>query len=269
MAAELWGASDAYERYMGRWSRVVAPVFLEWLAVRAGEEWLDIGCGTGALSSAILAGRDPGRVVGVDRTSQFLEVALSRGAEPRFTVEVAEAHALARRDGEFGAVVSGLVLNFLPDKPRAVAEMVRVTRPGGAVGLYVWDYAGHMQIMRHFFDAAIQLDPGASRFDDGINAPECRPGPLSRLFADAGLVEVESTALDFPAAFRDFDDYWEPFLGGTGSAPKYCASLTPDDRVRLREAVRARLPTGPDGEILLALRAWAVKGRRPAPLRPA
>ena len=115
--------------------------------------------------------------------------------------------------------------------------------------------------MRHFFDAATELDAGAREFDDGVKAPICRPGPLSQLFQEAGLAHVEVRALDVPAAFDDFDDYWRPFLAGTGSAPRYCAALAPDARDRLREKLRSRLPTGPDGEILLAVRAWAVKGR--------
>jgi hypothetical protein len=131
------------------------------------------------------------------------------------------------------------------------------------VGLYVWDYAGHMQIMRHFFDAAIELDPGAREFDDGANAPICRPGPLSRLFEKAGLADVAVTPIDIAAAFPDFDDYWLPFLGGTGSGPKYCASLPPAAQATLREKLRDRLPIGPDGEILMAVRAWAVRGRVP------
>ena len=257
---DQWCAADAYERYMGRWSRRIAPLFLDWLAVPGDTEWLDVGCGTGALSSTILASRRPARLVGVDPAAPLLELARTQIEDHRFTVVVGGAEALPSRAGEFGAVVAGLVLNFVPDKPQAVAEMVRATALGGRVGLYVWDYAGHMQIMRRFFDAATRLDPLASRFDDGLNAPVCRPGPLARLFSGAGLSGVEVTAIDIPAAFTDFDDYWSPFLGGTGSAPKYCSTLSTADLERLQVAVRASLPAGPDGEILLAVRAWAVKG---------
>jgi len=157
--------------------------------------------------------------------------------------------------------VSGLLLNFVADKDTALAEMRRVVVTGGVVGAYVRDYAGQMQIMRRFFDAATELDRGAAAYDDGVKAPVCRPDPLARLFAQAGLVQVEAQALDIAAAFEDFDGYWRPFLGGTGSAPRYCASLTPAAQGRLRERVRERLPIGPAGEILLAVRAWAVKGR--------
>jgi hypothetical protein len=156
------------------------------------------------------------------------------------------------------------VLNFIPDKAKALNEMARIVSPEGTVALYVWDYAGQMQIMRYFFDTARLIDPKSSAYDDGINAPICRPRALSDAFAAAGLSNVKTTAIDIPAAFVDFQDYWKPFLGGTGSAPKYCMSLDENTRNKIRDAVQTKLPTGPDGEILLAVRAWAVKGVVPA-----
>jgi SAM-dependent methyltransferase len=257
----LWGAGDAYERYMGRWSRQVAPRFVAWLGAGPDGACVDIGCGTGILTSALLEGAALARIVGIDSAPSFLELARARVSDARAAFRQGDALALPEADDAFDLAVSGLVLNFLPDKAAALAEMVRVVRPGGLVGLYVWDYAGHMQIMRHFFDVAAALDPRARDFDDGVKAPVCRPGPLRELFAGAGLAGVEVQAIDITAAFASFDDYWTPFLGGTGSAPKYCMSLTEEAREELRERLRARLPTGPDGEILLAVRAWAAKGR--------
>jgi len=258
--AGLWGGASTYDRYMGRWSREIAPLFVRWLAVPAHRAWIDIGCGTGVLTHALVAEAAPSRVVGVDPSEAFIEAARSRIHDERVEFVQGTAEALAQDDDAFAAAVSGLVLNFVGDKRKAVAEMTRVVEPGGTVALYVWDYAGGMQIMRCFFDAAVELDAKASAFDDGVQAPVCRPGPLSRLFLDSAVEDVEVRAIDIPAAFESFDDYWAPFLGGTGSAPKYCASLTEDARGRLREKLRDRLPTGPDGEILLAARAWAVKG---------
>jgi hypothetical protein len=150
----------------------------------------------------------------------------------------------------------------MPNKARSIEEMVRVTVPGGKSALYVWDYAGHMQIMRHFFDAALELDSAAQEYDDGIKAPICRPAPLRQLFKGAGLKMVRVEAIDIPASFESFAEYWEPFLGGTGSAPKYFASLDLERQTKLEENVRQRVPTGPDGEILLAARAWAVQGTK-------
>ena len=253
-----WGAADAYERYMGRWSRGVAPLFLDWLEARPGRSWLDVGCGTGELSAAIARTRRPRRLLGIDPSAAFLERA--RAAVPTGEFRDGDATATGLPDGAVDHAVSGLVLNFVPDPLGAVREMARVTRPGGTVALYVWDYAGHMQIMRAFFDAARAIDPGAADHDDGIRAPICRPKPLRQAFLAAGLGDVAVTALDLPAAFADFDDYWTPFLGGTGSAPRYLASVDEALRDRIRDAVRARLPTGPDGEILLAVRAWGVRG---------
>lgn len=257
----LWGAGDAYERYMGRWSRCVAPLFTAWVGAPPMSRWADIGCGTGVLTSAILDRCEPARVVGIDSSESFLKAAQDRVSDPRVSFKSGDAQALPEADGGFDIAVSGLVLNFVADKRAMIGEMARIVRPGGLVALYVWDYAGHMQVMRHFFDAAGALDPKAREFDDGIKAPICRPGPLGDALREAGLLDVSVRAIDITAAFDDFDDYWTPFLGGTGSAPKYCVSLSEDARERLREAVRGRLPVGPDGEILLAVRAWAARGR--------
>lgn len=262
---DLWGGGDAYERYMGRWSRRIAPLFIDWVGAPLRACWIEIGCGTGALTSAVLGSCDPSRIVGIDTSAALLQMAGSQIADPRVSFRQGDAQAIPEREGAFDVAVSGLLLNFIHDKAAAVREMVRVVRPGGIVALYVWDYAGHMQVMRHFFDAAIALDPRAREYDDGIKAPVCRPGPLSALLARASLAEVEVRAIDIPTAFESFDDYWTPFLGGTGSAPKYCMSLNEEARTRLREAIRRRLPTGPDGEILLAARAWAARGRVPHP----
>ena len=257
----LWAAADAYQRYMGRWSRKVAPLFLDWLHAPHGMSWADVGCGTGELSLLIASRFGPSRLIGIDTSAAFLAHAARRVPSGEF--REGDASRLGLPDGGLDYAVSGLVLNFLPDKPGALAEMVRVVRFGGTVALYVWDYAGQMQIMRHLFDAARRIDPASSSWDDGVNAPICRPGPLAEAFAAAGLAGPETIALDIPAAFVDFEDYWRPFLGGTGSAPRYLASLDEGTRNRIRDAIRESLPIGPDGEILLAARAWGVKGRVP------
>lgn len=259
--SNLWGAGDAYEQYMGRWSRRIAPVFTEWLDVAPGARWIDVGCGTGVLASTILDSREPSAVIGIDSSETFLRSASIKVADPRVSFTQGDAQAIPQADGSFDVAVSGLVLNFIRDKDATVREMARVVRPGGMVALYVWDYAGHMQVMRMFFDVATALDPGAADYDDGVKAPICRPGPLKELLERGGLDNAEVREIDIPAAFESFGDYWSPFLGGTGSAPKYCASLGDEARERLRHELQRRLPTGPDGEILLAIRAWAAKGR--------
>ena len=261
-SSEAWGLGEAYEPYVGRWSRLVARELLAWLALPPGGRWLDVGCGTGALSQTVLDLAAPAEVVGVDQSAGYVAYTGQKIADPRARFEVADAQALPHADGAFDAAVSGLVLNFIPQPERAVAEMARVVRPGGVVAVYVWDYAGEMQLMRHFWDAAVALDPASRALDEGIRFPLCAPGPLAALWAAAGLAQVETRAIDVPTVFRDFDDYWSPFLGGQGPAPGYAMSLSEERRAALRERIRAGLPIAPDGSIHLMGRAWAVRGVR-------
>jgi SAM-dependent methyltransferase len=254
----LWGNTDAYENYMGRWSQKVAPLFLHWLDAPAGSSWVDIGCGTGGLTELIARTCKPSSVFGIDTAEGFIEVARSRVKDAEFLV--GSADDLEFTSDSIDYAVSGLVLNFVPDPYAAIKEMVRVVCPGGSVALYVWDYAGHMQIMRYFFDTAITFDARSAEFDDGIKAPICRPLALKEAFGSAGLTDVSVNALDITTPFENFDDYWAPFLGGVGSAPKYCVSLEDSVRDKIKEAIKEKLPAGPDGEILLAARAWAIRG---------
>ena len=255
----IWASGAAYEPYVGRWSRLVAREFLAWLGVPPDRRWLDVGCGTGALAQTILEVASPGEVKGVDQSVGYVEYARAQSTDVRASFDVADARALPFETGSYDAVVSGLVLNFLPEPGRRVSEMVRVARPGGTVAAYVWDYADEMQLMRHFWDAAVALDPAASELDEGRRFPLCRPEPLTRLFRSAGLREVEVRAIDVPTDFRDFDDYWSPFLGGQAPAPSYAMSLSEERRAALRERIRAGLPIAPDGSIHLIARAWAVR----------
>jgi SAM-dependent methyltransferase len=174
---------------------------------------------------------------------------------------VGDAQALPLDAGAIDAAVSGLVLNFVPSPAAMIGEMRRVARPGGTVALYVWDYAARMELIRHFWDAAVALDPAAAPLDEGPRFPVCHPEALAVLFRQAGLTAVETRAVDVPTVFRDFDDYWTPFLGGQGPAPGYCMGLPEARRAALRERLRARLPADADGRIALVARAWAVRGR--------
>lgn len=256
----IWAVGDAYEPYVGRWSRVVARDFLAWLGVPESRRWLDVGCGTGALSATILEVAEPDAVTGIDSSDAFATYARERIPDERVEFRQGDAQALPFDDGTFDAVVSGLVLNFLPDPGGGLAEMARVTRPGGVVAVYLWDYAGEMQLMRHFWDAAAALDPAAGELDEGRRFPLCRPEPLERLFVATRLAGVEVRAIDVPTVFRDFDDYWSPFLGGQGPAPSYVATLSGDQQAALRERLRADLPISEDGSIRLVARAWAARG---------
>ncbi|HSU14963.1 class I SAM-dependent methyltransferase [Longimicrobium sp.] len=263
MTRDSWASGDAYERYIGRWSRPVAAEFVRWLGVPDGREWVDVGCGTGALAAAILDAASPRRVRGYDLSPDHVAAARERVDDPRAEFAQADATHLPDPPHACDAAVSGLVLNFVPEPARAVAEMRRVVRPGGVVAAYVWDYAGEMQLIRTFWDAAVELDPAAAQLDEGRRFPICRPEPLRALFASAGLGGVDVRAIDIPTRFRDFDDYWEPFLGGQGPAPGYAVSLDDERRGALRERIRSRLPISPDGGITLTARAWAARGTAP------
>ena len=253
--------SAAYEGYIGRWSRLVAREFLSWLAAPDGWRWLDVGCGTGALSEAILSGASPAEVVGCDPTAVMIPYARQRITDQRATFQVADARSLPYADGRFDVVVSALALNFIPSPEQGLAEMARVTHSGGTVAGYVWDYAGQMQLLRHFWDAAVGLDPAALELDEGRRFPICQPAALEALFRAAALDDVMVRGIDVPTVFRDFDDYWLPFLGTAGPAPNYVTSLPEERRPMLRDRIRAGLPTAPDGSIPLTARAWAVRGR--------
>jgi SAM-dependent methyltransferase len=258
-----WDSGGAYELYVGRWSRLVARQFVGWLAVPPSSRWLDVGCGTGALAQTVLEHAAPSEVVGIDPSAAYVASAGAlMGDDPRARFEIRDAQALRAPAATFDVVVSGLVLNFVPQAERAVAEMARATRPGGTVGAYVWDYAEGMELMRHFWDAADALDPKAKELDEGRRFWLCKPEPLRRLFLSAGLEDVEVNAIEVATRFRDFDDYWSPFLGGQGPAPSYAMSLSRERRAELRERIRAGLPSDPDGGIPLTTRAWAIRSVR-------
>lgn len=257
---DVWSAGDLYEPYVGRWSRLVARAFLQWLAVPKGKDWLDVGCGTGALTQAILDHGKPRSVRGVDPSPGFIEYAKSRVTGGRRSFEVGDAQSLPLDADAVDAAVTGLVLNFVPEPQRALAEMARVVRPNGVVAAYVWDYAGSMQLMRYFWDAAVALNPAALDLDEGRRFPLCQPGPLNVLFTQAGLLAVEAQSIDVPTVFRDFDDYWSPFLGGQGPAPGYAISLSETNREALKARIKSKLPIGENGTIGLIARAWAVRG---------
>ena len=256
-----WAAGKLYEPYVGRWSRLVARDFLQWLESPAQLDWLDVGCGTGALTEVILQQMRPRSVTGIDPSAGFVDHARAHISDPRVTFEVADAQSLPVESGRFDVAASGLVLNFVPKPLLAVQEMARAMRPGGVVAAYVWDYAGKMELMGYFWDAAMALDPDASKVAEGLRFPICQPTALVALFNEAGLRDVQTQTIDVPTTFRDFDDYWSPFLGGQGPAPAYAMSLNEERRGALRDRIRTTLPIAGDGSIPLIARAWAVRGK--------
>jgi ubiquinone/menaquinone biosynthesis C-methylase UbiE len=257
--SDTWERGSPYEQYIGRWSRQVAPLFLAWLSQPAGKRWLDVGCGTGALCAAILDRCAPSGVVGVEPSEGFLKLA-EQNLAGRARLLAGDAATLPLEDGACDVVVSGLVLNFVPALPAGLSEMRRVAAHGGTIAAYVWDYADGMEIIKSFWDAAVSLDAAAAALHEAARFPLCEPSALKTAFEDAGLTDVQTTALDVVAQFAGFDDYWRPFLGGQGPAPAYAMSLSEDQRATLRDRLRSALPTAAGGTLSLRARAWAVRG---------
>jgi hypothetical protein len=219
-----------------------------------------VGCGTGALTEAICRHADPASVTGCDPAAPFIEFARSHSRDARVSFVVAGAGGLPGRADGYGSVTSLLALNFFPDHGAAVREMRSLTARRGTVSACVWDYAGGMEFLRRFWDAAVAADPMARWLDEGARFPLCRPDALADLFRAGGLGDVRCGAIEVPTVFADFDDYWRPLLGGTGPAPSYVASLEEDRRSALARTLEQALPRGPDGTIALTARAWAVRG---------
>ncbi len=259
--SDSWDRGNPYEQYVGRWSRLIAPRFLAWLNLPDGRRWLDVGCGTGALCTAIADTCAPASLTGIEPSAGFLKSAIANLGE-RANFQQGTATAIPLTGASVDVVVSGFVLNFVPHLRSALAEMSRVVTVGGTIAGYVWDYAGRMELMRYFWDAATEIDPGAVLLDEGVRFPLCNPESLAKTFGDAGLREVDTAAIDIPTPFADFRAYWTPFLGGQGPAPTYAMSLDEPTREKLREQLEARVPRQPDGSIKLLARAWCVRSVR-------
>jgi SAM-dependent methyltransferase len=257
---DAWQSGNAYERFMGRWSRLASTAFVRWLDRPTGGVWVDVGMGTGALTQCILDTERPASVIGVEPSSAMRDVARTRLTDHRATVVEGDAASIPLPDDFADTVASSFVLNFVPDPMAALREMRRCARTGGSVAAVVWDYANGMGFLRHFWTAAVQLDPGAHGLDEGNRFPICGRDPLQFVFDAAGLVDVRVTALEIETRFEDLHDFWEPFLGGTGPAPAYLAKLSAPQRQRLHAELAQRLPVEPDGSIRLRARAWAATG---------
>jgi SAM-dependent methyltransferase len=266
----MFSGGDAYERFMGRWSRELAPRLVEFAGVRDGDAVLDVGSGTGALTAAIAAAAPSSRIVGIDPAASYVDFARTRHAGDRVRFEVGDAQQLQFADAHFDRTLSLLVLNFIPDRAKALDEMIRVTRAGGTVASAVWDYGEGMEMLRIFWDEAIALNPAAEARDEA-HMPLSRKGELGTLWRRHQLREVSEDALTIQTRFPSFDDYWLPFLDKQGPAGDYVATRTESEREQLRTRLRKRLlGVGPDRAIVLSARAWAVRGtvgQRPGSVR--
>ena len=259
---DAWSAGRHYENYMGRWSRRIADQFLKWLEPAPELDWLELGCGTGALSSALLSRAAPKSVVVTDLSSDFIEHTSRLISDPRVIFQIADAQKLPFEDACFDVAVSGLTLNFVLDKHLAISEMQRVVRPGGTIAFFVWDYPdGGMGLIDAFWKAATSLDPAASALDEARRFSFCTREGLIDLCRSAGLTEIETSAIETQTGFPDFETFWLPFTLGAGPAPGYCSSLSEDGLLALRNALGELV--GTDGPITLPARAWALKVHQP------
>jgi SAM-dependent methyltransferase len=245
-------AAEAYDRFMGRYSSLLSPQMADLAGVRAGQRAVDVGCGPGALTKVLVERLGPEAVAAVDPSESFVEAAQARN--PGVEVRRAAAEALPFPNDAFDVALAQLVVHFMTDPVAGLAEMARVTRPGGVVAACVWDHAGGQGPLGLFWQVARELDPAV---EDESNLAGAREGHLAELFGAAGLREVESTVLSANLELPGFDEWWEPFTRGVGPAGAYVATLSPEPRDRLRDRCRARLPDGP---FVLPARAWAARG---------
>lgn len=255
---DAWSVGQSYDEYMGRWSGAVAVEFVDWLEQPNELDWLDVGCGTGALTATVLDRAAPRRVVGVDPSDGFVAHAHAAMANDRADFRVGTAEDLPLDDEAVDVVVSALAYNFVPDRAAALAEFRRVVRPGGLISFYVWDYpGGGVGFIDAFWKAAASLDADAAALDEGDRFPFCTAGGLRDELAAAGLAGVDVRSIEVATRFGSFESFWHPFTLGAGPAPGYLASLDPDGQLALRE--RLRIVLGVDGPAELTARAWAAR----------
>ena len=260
----MFSFGEAYDVFMGRWSDRLAPLLVQFAGVTDGDDVLDVGSGTGSLTAAVAAAAPSSRIVGIDRSEPYVAVARARHRSQQVRFEVGDAQQLRFEDASFDRTLSLLSLNFVPDPEKALAEMIRVTRPGGAVAAAVWDYGEGMEMLRAFWDEAVALAPRADRKDER-HMPFSRCGELPTLWRTHHLQDVCDTPLTIETQFSSFEDYWSPFLQQQGPAGAQVATLSPSDRERLQLKLRQRLlGERPNGPITLHARAWAVRGVVPS-----
>ena len=260
----MFADAEAYERFMGRWSRLLAPLLLDFAGVADGARVLDVGSGTGALAFAIAGRNGQSRAVGIDPSQEYVAYAARKNPFPdRASFQVGDAQKLQFADAAFDAALSLLVFNFIPDPEKALLEVRRVTRPEGPVSAATWDYGAGMRMLRVFCDAAVSVDATAKGRDED-RMPLCRAGELAELWRQGGLRNVHEQPLEITMRFQSFADYWEPFLLRQGPAGAYAGSLNRDRLQALRGEVKRRLSVSDeDSPFALTARAWAVRGTVP------
>ena len=251
----------AYERFMGRWSRLTGQPFVDWLQIPPRRIWLDVGCGTGAFTEVILASCDPKAVIALDPSEQHLAYAKSRTQDKRVNFIMGDATAIEAEDHAFDVCTAALVLNFISLQGKALAEMSRVVRPGGTVAAYVWDFAGRRSLSQHLWDAIASISPDAEAVRrNTLQVEASHPDTLARLFRAQSLADIRITSLDIRVTFESMDDYWTSNTDFSSAAGLYCRSLPIEQLSGLRRTLQTTLPAGEKGEISFPARAWAIQG---------
>ena len=261
---DMFRNGEAYERFMGRWSSLVAPKLVDFAEIEDGGHVLDVGSGTGALAFTIAERKRRARITGIDPSDGYVAYASSKNRyADRIEFQVGDAQSLRFNDGAFASALSLLVFNFIPDAGKALGELQRVVRREGRIAAAVWDYGGNMRMLRAFWDAAVRMDQSVERKDEK-HMPLCRKGELARLWKAGGMANVTEQPLDIVMNFASFGDYWDPFLLGQGPAGAYARSLSADRLQALRDGVKQSLSVASEDHLLrLPARVWAVRGTVP------
>lgn len=252
-----------YHKFIGRWSQLVAHKFVAWLSMSPRCRWLDVGCGTGALTTEIITEASPQNVCGIDPSAE--RIAYAHQALPTVEFLVGSAEQIPHNWVNFDVAVSGLALNCMADPAQALANMIKTTHSRGVVAAYCWDFGQGLQMLRYCWDSLAKLDIAAMDLDPVKRYPLARPDQLKALFESARLHHVEIRTIEVPTLFCNFEDYWFPFVRGTGTTQQYVQSLTERNRLILRDHLKQKLPIQPDGTIPLIAKAWAIKGIRHNP----
>jgi ubiquinone/menaquinone biosynthesis C-methylase UbiE len=266
MTNDLWTDGALYEKYTGRWSRLIANKFIDWLDVKQArmEGCVDMGCGTGALSEALIANDVCTSLTCLDRSPAYLSFAKQRIQSSNVQFVTGDVQSTSLSASEHPLIVSGLVLNFVDSPEKMLREMVRIGRSGAVLGVYIWDFSDGMKPIRKFWDAArLSGAPNVDELDAGIQFPICKRENLLQIVTESGWVEPCVEPIEIDAHFENFDDYWSPFLSGQGTGPAFAVSLDEDTRERVRKTLMSLVTDAPDKPFTLRARAWAAKGIAP------
>ncbi|MGY9018539.1 MAG: class I SAM-dependent methyltransferase [Alphaproteobacteria bacterium] len=249
-----------YDDFMGRWSRQVATQFLDWIEVERGLRWLDVGCGAGMLAQTVIKNCAPSSVTGADPLEKSIVAAKQHPDNKNIQLEIGDAQDLPFEDSKFDAVISGLMIKFVPDKVKAICEMKRVVRPGSVIALYDWDMDSNMNTTRHFWEAVADIIPEREEDRTTDRTPMTEIDSIAKTFEAAGVKAVQQSTISFTTRFRNLDDYWNPITRNSQNVGRFYQTMTEEQQGAIHEQLKQSLPFADDGSISFESRAVAVKG---------